>query len=503
MNRAMTNKKRPDRGRRREEQNYEPPPVAGRVPPHDLDAEAAVLAAILLERDALDRVLDILKPEHFYSDANRRIFEAAVDLVADGTPVDIQTVASWLRSREWIGQIGGPKYLALLVDATPSVANVGAHAQIVFEKWRLRQIIGICQATAAHGYGETNVQELIEGHTTSVHVIATAQSGAPMEQVGSGMVQMLERDHQRVQSGQGMMGRRSGIDAFDSKLTGFHPGDLYIIAARPGMGKTAYAMGIGINIATPSQMTERLFEHAVEYGVPTFSLEMPREQMQTRLVCTEGYVSLNKYRSGNLGPPEWERVFAAGAHLSNLPIWLDDTAQLTVEQIRAKVRQLQSSWCRPAQRDVDGRVRPAREIGAVIIDYLQLMEGPGEKREEVVANISKGLKRMAKELKVPVIALSQLNRSVETRGKDKRPQLSDLRESGAIEQDADAIIFLYREGYYNPGNQSAHNIAEIIIAKQRNGPTGKVLARFDGYCTRFSNLGAAEAQAYVSESEDD
>lgn len=510
----MPTDKRPNRGRRRDEPQHEPVPVEGRVPPHDLDAEGAVVAAVLLDAMAVETTIDVLgdcanefgeRTKHwkFYSDANALVMGAVCAVRASGSPVDITTVAAWLRSHGHIEHVGGSAYLVQLVDQTPFIANVGAHAQIVMDKWRLRQLIGACQTTAAYGYGEANTQELLDTHAASVHALATAQGGEPMTHVGNGMMTMLERDHQRSQTSEGMMGRRSGIEAFDSKLTGLHDGDLYIVAARPGMGKTAFAMQLGVNIATPTQTTEQLFEDPVEYGVPIFSLEMPKEQLQVRLVCTESCTNLNKYRSGRLDPNEWQRVFGAGAHLSSLPLWIDDTAQITVGQIRAKVRKQQASWCRQARRHVDGTIEPSRRTGAIIVDYLQLLSGKGDKREEVVSAISRELKCLAKDLKVPVIALSQLNRSVETRGKDKRPQLSDLRESGAIEQDADAIIFLYREEYYNPGNTSAHNIAEIIIAKQRNGPTGKVLARFDGYCTRFSNLGMAEAQAYISEAEDE
>ncbi len=502
--------------RRRSDPVEELRPEKGRVPPHDLDAEASVLSAMLLEDAAIDEVLDVLgdcvdqhgaRSGHpkFYSPANARIMGAICDIRSRGEKVDITTVASWLRSREWIAQIGGPSYLAQIIDATPAIAHVADHARIVLEKWRLRSAIAVCQWTAAHGYGETNVQELLDHHTTQMHEIATASAGPPMQMIGTSVNEQLQRDWNRVQSGAGMMGVRTGIDAFDNKITGLHDGDLYVVAGRPGMGKTSWALQTAINIATPRPKTEKLFEDPVEYGVPIFSLEMPREQLQTRLVCVDGWVDLRRYRAGQLERPEWERVFRAGATLSSLPLWIDDTAGINVPQIRAKLRQLQTSWCRPASRTTEGHIVPARRLGAVIIDYLQLVgsHGEGEKREEVVSSISRALKNMAKSLKLPVIALSQLNRSVETRGKDKRPQLSDLRESGAIEQDADMIAFLYRDEYYNPGNASAKNIAEIIIAKQRNGPTGKVLARFDDYCTRFGNLSVADAQAYQSDSDDE
>lgn len=501
---------------RTQKTSNEPIPVAGRVPPHDLDAEAAVLSAIMLEPSMLDAVVDVLgdcidlngeRERHpkFYSDPNGYIMGAILDLRSSNEAIDTATVAGRLRRWELLGVVGGLPYLLQLVDATPSIAHAADHAQIVFENWRLRQSIGLCQRVAAEGYSGSAAQELLDGLAASVHVLATCAAGAPMESLGKGLITKLESDFKKVESGEGLMGRRTGVDALDNKITGLHDGDLYIVAARPGMGKSAFALNIAVTIASPIDLNVHLFGAPIEYGVPFFSLEMPKEQLQTRLTCTEAGIDLRKYRSGQLEEAEWRRIFRAGASLSELPIWIDDTAEITMAQMRAKVRQLQSSWCRPAATLADGGYQCERKIGAVVIDYLQLAGGQrdGEKREEFISSTSRKMKKMAKDLKVPVIALSQLNRGVETRGKDKRPQLSDLRESGAIEQDADAIFFLYRDEYYNPGNASARGIAEIIIAKQRNGPTGKVLARFEDHCTRFSNLGASEAQGYTSEGGDE
>ena len=476
-------------------QQNEPLPVAGRVPPHDLDAEAAVLAAVLLERDALDRVLELLKAEHFYSDANRRIYEAAVQLTTAGSPVDIQTVASWLRSREWLNQIGGPSYLAQIVDATPSVANVTAYAKVVHEKWRVRQLIGTCQRIAAEGYGDVGtVQEFIDGAEQSIYHLARTAESTSVQPIAQVLKTVFEQITAAAERGDRITGISTGYERLDAKTAGLHDGDLTIVAARPGMGKTSFVLNIAVNVASPRTVKAagpnedgHGYEHQEPgFGVCVFSLEMPREQLASRMVCCEGRVDLGKLRQGFLQPDDWRRLTESASYLSTLPIWVDDTPAINILELRAKVRRIQAEFNR---QSVPGQ--PERKIGLVIIDYLQLMRGRdgAQSREQEISEISRGLKQLAKELRVPVIALSQLNRAVETRNtKDKRPQLSDLRESGAIEQDADMIMFIYRDEYYNPQETDRKGIAEIIIAKQRNGPTGKVLVRFASSYTRFDNL---------------
>ncbi len=488
------------RGEREEGQN-EPVPVAGRVPPHDLDAEAAVLAAVLLERDALDRVLEFLKSEHFYSDANRRIFESATQLTVNGMPVDITTVASWLRSREWIAQIGGPSYLAQLVDATPAVAHVGAHAKVVHEKWRLRQLIGVCQRIAAEGYGDVGtVQEFIDGAEQSIYHLARTAESTTVQPIASVLKAVFEQIQTQAENGQQMAGYPSGFDAYDAKTAGIHDGDLRIVAGRPGMGKTTLVMNEAVNVASPRSeritlpdgQVDEVLSHGL--GVIVFSLEMPKEQLVIRLLCSEARVDLGRIRHGQLQPEDWKRLTEAAGYLATLPIWIDDTPAITLLEMRAKVRRLQSEFDRKA-----GDGQQGRRVGLVIVDYLQLMkgrEGAGS-REQEVSEISRGLKHMAKECKVNVTALSQLNRAVETRGKGgkgARPQLSDLRESGSIEQDADVIVFIYRDEYYNPETTKLKGIAEILIAKQRQGATGSIFLRFTAQCTRFDNLAPGEMQ---------
>jgi replicative DNA helicase len=480
-------------------QRLEPPIVNGRVPPHDLDAEAAVLSAILLSREALDRVLEILKPEHFYSDANGRIYEAAQALALAGTPIDIISVASYLRDREKIAQIGGASYLAQLADSTPAVAHVGAHAQSVYEKWRLRALIATCQRVAAEGYGDVGVvQEFIDGCEQDIYQLArTAQSTSvqPINQVLRAAFQQITAAAER---GDRITGISTGYEKLDGKTAGLHNGDLMIIAARPGMGKTSFVLNLGVNVASPRTVSSPgpgEAGHGIDrqepgFGVCVFSLEMPREQLAVRMVCSEGRVDVGKVRQGMLSPDDWRRLTEAASYLSSLPIWIDDTSALGILELRAKVRRIQAEYNREATAS-----SAERRVGLVVVDYLQLMKGRDgvNSREQEISEISRGLKQLAKELSVPVIALSQLNRAVETRTtKDKRPQLSDLRESGAIEQDADTIIFIYRDEYYNPETTNAKGIAELIISKQRNGPTGKVLTRFTASCTRFDNLAAGD-----------
>jgi replicative DNA helicase len=464
----------------------EPPIVAGRVPPHDLDAEAAVLSAVLLSRAALDRVIDVLKPEHFYSDANGRIYEAAVALALAGTPIDIVSVASYLRDRERLGQVGGPSYLCQLADATPAVAHVGAHALIVYEKWRMRALIATCQRVAAEGYGDVGpVQEWIDGAEHAIYELArTARQNAaePLNHLLRAAFQQIAAAAER---GERITGIPTGFERFDGITAGLHVGDLLIVAARPGMGKSSFVHNLAVNVASPRSYGDD-GKVVPGIGVGVFSLEMPREQIAVRMVCSEGRVDVGKVRRGHLQPDDWRKLTEAARYLSSLPVWIDDTPALGILELRAKVRRLQAEYNRDATP-----TSPERRVGVVIVDYLQLMKGREgvTNREQEISELSRGLKQLAKELGVAVIALSQLNRAVETRSaKDKRPQLSDLRESGAIEADADTIVFIYRDEYYNPETTNAKGIAELIVAKQRNGPVGKALTRFTASCTRFDNL---------------
>jgi replicative DNA helicase len=479
-------------------------PSPGRVPPNDLDAEAAVLSAILLDSSAFDQVQEYLLPDHFYADANRRIFEAVLELQNSGRPVDVVSVAGFLRDRNRLEQIGGTPYLAQLADATPAVAHIAAHAQAVREKWRLRQLIAICQRYAAEGYATPpDVQKFIDQAEQAVFDIARTPEGTTVEPVRDAVVRAFKILEEAERRGGGITGIPTGFTRLDRQCSGMHGGDLYIIAARPGMGKTSFVLNIALNVAATrvqkSREAEEYFEAPAEepgYGVLFCSLEMPKEQLAARLLASEAQVDMSNIRSGRMSRDDWSKLTEAASRLARLPLWLDDTPALTLLDLRAKIRRLQAEVTRGES------AARAQGLGLVVVDYLQLMQGRRDagSREQEISELSRGLKQLAKEMRIPVIALSQLNRAVETRtSKDKRPQLSDLRESGAIEQDADCIIFIYRDEYYTKDSEFKGQ-AEIIVAKQRNGPTGTVLTKFTSEFTRFDNL---EAEAFEVDQFDD
>ena len=457
----------------------DPPVVAGRVPPHDLDAEAAVLSAVLLDRDALDRVLEILKPEHFYSEANARIYQAAQQLAIALTPIDIVSVASWLRTREWLQKMGGTAYLAQLADATPAVGHVAAHAKVVHEKWRLRQLIATCQRVAAEGYGDVGeVQDFIDGTHEAIFDLAECanlqEQSAPMSRIATTVYARLV---ERMESGKRIAGHPTGYEDLDSAISGLEGTQLVIVAARPGMGKTALAMNIAENIAAvePHVVDDVQWQD----GVIVFSLEMSKEQLCERMACCVAELDLGRFRSGYLNAEDLRKFTDALTFVQGLPIEIDDSSGITAARLRVR-----------AQRLIAKQRREHIRTRAIFVDYLQLMGSHLSRkdvsREEQVAENSKALKGLAKDLKLPVVVLAQLNRGVEHRS-DKRPQLADLRESGAIEQDADVVIMLYRDDYYNPESPD-RGICELLIRKQRNGGEGVVPLRFAAHCTRFTNL---------------
>ncbi len=467
----------------------------GRVPPHDLDAEAAVLSTILLSAESFDEVAEVLKPEHFYLDANRRIYEAIFELQRVQRAVDVVSVASYLRDKNRLQQVGGTAYLAQLTDGTPYVANIESHARLIREKWRLRQVIAVCQHVAAEGYGDCGeAQPFIDRAEQRLFEIARIPEASTIVALRDAVRDAFHILTEATKRGGGITGIASGFTQLDRMCAGLHSGDLYIVAGRPGMGKTSFVLNIALNVAravanAKAQGDELYAEPTSDepgYDVAFFSLEMPNEQLAARLLASEARVSMGDIRKGTIRREDWSRLTEAAARLSAMHVWLDDTPGLGLMDLRAKVRRLQAEISRGAK---EGQTS-ARKLGLVAIDYLQLMQGRRElgSREQEISELSRGLKHLAKELQVPVIALSQLNRSVETRNiKDKRPQLSDLRESGAIEQDADAIFFIYRDDYYNV-NSDEPGIAEIIVSKQRNGPTGVVKTRFTKEFTRFDNL---------------
>jgi replicative DNA helicase len=473
----------------------EPIAVEGRVPPHDLDAEAAVLSAVMVDPLAFDKVNEFLRPEHFYSEAHRRIYEACVDLSAEGKPVDVVQAATWLRDRDRLAQVGGMAYLTEVLNAAPAVANVVSYGRTIHEKWRVRSLILACQRVMAQGYsGYGEAQQFIDSAEQAVYDIARTRESSSVQTLRDVMQETFRRITKATERGARIIGIPTGFDRYDRMTSGLHDGELTIVAARPGMGKTSLVLNMAVNVASPRQLesardpNERWEEPG--YGVVVFSLEMPREQIVNRMLCAEARVDVSRVRTGMLTPSDWSKLTQAAAHLANLNVWVDDSPALSILELRSKVRRLQSEF---------NRVDPAtgekkQSIGLVMVDYLQLMKGREyvQSREQEISEISRGLKQLAKELSLPVIALSQLNRAVETRGeKSKRPQLSDLRESGAIEQDADNICFIYRDDYYNK-ETADRNVAELIIAKQRNGPTDMVRVRFDAQYTRFDNLADGE-----------
>jgi len=449
--------------------------VSPNIPPHDLDAEAAVLSALLLRPEVFDLLASRVSGADFYADANRRIFDAIVACREAGQPADIVTVAGRLRDTDRLQQVGGTPYLAQLADSTPAIAHVEAHAKIVAERARLRRVIALAQDWVAASYQPVpDVQAHLDQFETGLHEITQSSRSAAGEFAHESFAEVVEQAKRAKDAG-GVSGVATGYLGLDRRLTGLHPGDLYVIAGRPGMAKTSLAIGIAANIGAAPNLVAAFF-----------SLEMPRQQLAARLLTVDCRVDLSKLRSGQMGANEWSRLTDSAERLAPSNVWIDDTPGITLMEFRGKLRQLQAETARAGKR-----------VAVAAIDYLQLMRGPKgtQSREQEVSELSRGLKAAAKEFGIPIIALSQLNRGCETRNaNNKRPQLSDLRDSGAIEQDADAVAFLYRDEYYNPGEPGNLNpdqgIAEIIIAKQRNGPTGTERLRFAAEFTRFDNLAA-------------
>jgi len=438
----------------------------GRVPPYDVGAECAVLGGILLENEAFHAVVEIpLRPEDFYRDAHVKIFEAMIELVAQGQPVDTITLREHLATANKLPQVGGEEYLLSLTNTIPTVANIEAHGKIVHEKAVVRRMIHACHEIAGRGYGDYGELSMyVDQAERSIFEVSKDHMRSPYEHVNRVVLRAFEEIHAAAERKEDhITGLPTGFQGLDWFTAGLHPGDLVICAGRPGMGKTAFALCVAMN-GCKARGKSALF----------CSLEMPKEQLAKRLLCSEARVDGNKMRSGRLSRDDWAPLAKAANDISEIPLWLDDTPGLTVMELRGKARRLKAD----------------SDLGLIVVDYVQLMRSgmKTDSREQEISEISRSLKAIAKELSLPVIALSQLNRQVETRGtKDKRPQLSDLRESGALEQDADTILFVYRDEVYNQDTADA-GIAEIIIGKQRAGPTGTVKCRFLREYTRFENL---------------
>ncbi len=434
---------------------------SGRVPPQDVDAERSVLGGMLIDDTAVAESVGLLQPEDFYRPAHGRIFEAMLVLYERSEPIDEITLRSQLQTMGALEGVGGGTYVGSLSEAVPTAANVVHYAHIVRDKALNRRLIQAATAIVGSCYeGAHQSDVLLDDAEAKIFAITSdrqQRAFTPLKDVVKDAFKQIEKLYENKEP---ITGVSTGFVDLDVMTSGLQPSDLIIVAGRPSMGKTAFALGLAQNAAIRSKTP-----------VAVFSLEMSKEQLVMRMLCSEARIDSQRMRGGMLKDQDWPKLATAAGSLSAAPIYLDDTGSISVLEMRAKSRRLQAE----------------KGLGLIVVDYLQLMRGRAgqEGREREISEISRGLKALAKELSVPVVALSQLNRSLEAR-QDKRPMLSDLRESGAIEQDADVICFVYRDEYYNPETE-AKGVAEVIIGKQRNGPTGTALLKFFREFTRFEN----------------
>lgn len=440
--------------------------MEGRIPPHNLEAEASVLGSVLLDSEVLDRLEGTLIAESFYKEGHRKIWACMEQLRARGEPVDLVTLSNELAIRGELDLAGGLSYLVGLSENTPTAAYAEYYGRIVAEKWTLRRLIEAAGEAMKMAYEESgSLEEILDGAGRRVLEVALAGSKTEFQNMRDLVHETFEHIQQLYENQGATTGLRSGFRELDTMIGGLTPGSLNIIAARPSMGKTAFALTIAQNVALRENI-----------GVAIFSLEMPAVQLVTRMMCSEARIDMNRLRQGQLTDRDFSRLVDVAGRIAEAPILIDDTSDMTLMELRSRARRLMSQ----------------QKLGLIVIDYLQLMSGPasskggGENRQQEIAAISRGLKGLARELGVPVIALSQLSRAVEARP-NKRPMLSDLRESGSIEQDADLVMFIYRDEYYNPHSEKA-GIAEIIVGKQRNGPTGTAELQFHAQHVRFNDL---------------
>jgi len=445
-----------------------------RTPPFSTEAETAVLGGMLIDREAVTRAVEHLQDGMFYREGNRRLYRAMIRLFERGDVVDVITVSEELKKTGELDGAGGFDYLGQLVDAVPTAANIEYHARIIRDKAVLRRLIEQSSQIIRDVYdqGERNVAEILDQAEGRIFQVAESQQREGFVWIKEVLWKTFEHIERLQESDTGITGVPTGFTDLDRMTTGLQKGDLCIVAARPSMGKTAFALNMAATAAIVNQVP-----------VAIFSLEMSAEQLVQRLLCAEGRIDAQKLRRGRLSQEEHQRLAGAAGHLNTAPIWIDDQPGANVLEIRAKARRLQSEL-----RADD------KELGMIVIDYMQLMSGSGnsESRVQEVSQISRGLKSLARELDVPVVALSQLSRGPEQRT-DKRPMLSDLRESGSIEQDADIVMFLFRPEYYASmeNREELEGKAELNISKQRNGPTGVVQLYFQKAYTRFDSVVAS------------
>ncbi len=433
-----------------------------KVPPQNVDAEESVLGGILLDGNALDRVVEVMGVDDFYREAHRKIFRAMLSLSEKREPIDLITLTDSLRGRSELQDIGGASYLAELVDRVPSAANIANYARIVREKAVMRSLISVSNEISERCYGgQDDIEAFLDEAERLIFDVSEQRVRPAFYKVGDMIMDTVKTVEQLYERKELVTGVPTGFLDLDRITAGLQPADLVIVAARPSMGKTALVLNIAQHVALQHEM-----------GVGIYSLEMSREQLVLRMLCSEARVDNSKVRTGYLGERDFPRLAMAAGRLAEAPIFIDDTPAQNVLEMRAKSRRL--------KREAD--------IGLIIVDYLQLMRGltAQENRTQELSEISRSLKALAKELNVPILALSQLNRQVEQRA-DKRPVMSDIRESGSIEQDADVIMFIYRDEMYR-SDSPEEGTAEVIISKQRNGPTGTVRLAFRREYTRFDNL---------------
>jgi replicative DNA helicase len=431
-----------------------------KLPPQNVEAEQSILGAILIDNEALPKALEVIDPDDFYKQSHRKIFQAMIELFEKSEPIDLITLTDHMKRQDELDAVGGVAYLSSLVNMVPTAANIKYHSKIVREKGLLRNLLRSATEIASRVYEDNlEAEELVDYAERSIFDISDKRikaSFVTLKEVIKGSFEMIEHLYDKKET---VTGVPSGFKDLDNLTTGFQKGDLIVVGGRPSMGKTAFALNVAQHVGLESREP-----------VAIFSLEMAKEQLAFRMLCSEAMVNSSSIRKGFIQKEDWHKLTAGASRLTGAPIFIDDSSGITVLELRAKAR----------------RLKREHGLSLVIVDYLQLMRSRGsfERREQEISDISRSLKALAKELSVPVIAVSQLNRSVEQR-RPPTPILADLRESGAIEQDADVILFLYRDEVYNKDNPANKGEAEIIIAKQRNGPTGIVKLAFNSSCTRF------------------
>lgn len=433
-----------------------------RIPPHNLEAEKSVIGAAMLDKEVVFDVLEVVRAEDFYSKANREIFTVITDLQRSSTPVDVLTVTDELKKRKMLEAVGGRVYVAQLSSDVPSVSNAVEYAKIVAEKAVLRRLIGTADEIAKKGYEESeNTLDILEYAEKGIFEIAKSKQHSEMVKISEIILTNFEEISVRSQSQGGITGVPSGLIDLDRKLSGFQKSDMVVLAARPSMGKTAFALNVALNAALKA-----------DAKVLIFSLEMAKEQLSQRLLSMEARVESQKMSTGDVDMSDWDKMSAALDSFNKMSIYIDDTPGIKLMEIKNKCR----------------RMKAETGLDMIILDYLQLMEGEkrSDNRQQEITSLSRGMKLLAREMECPVIVLSQLSRAPDQR-ENHRPVLSDLRESGAIEQDADVVLFLYRDEVYNEETEKP-GICEVIVAKHRNGPIGTVEVGWQGKYTRFVNL---------------